>query len=279
MSIRKLAGGFVGAFFILLLMTASARAEFTIDKSEFDPELLRIDEKEVLGTKVTDGRVFIDSDGLEFKLADLKEKAVILIFSYFTCDGFCPAFNADLMKVLEKVEGMKKVKAGDDFRIVTISFDGNDTLESAKTFKSGLLLGEHLEKNWQVAVFKDKEEIASLAKKLDYRFFWSKADRQFFHPNAYYFISPLEGRVMRVLHGKSSGADMELAILDAKFKTMRPSEIINLAVSLCYSYNYKDGKYGINYPMFFAFGSLFTGVTAFAVAATVVRKKQLKRKK
>ena len=59
----------------------------------------------------------------------------------------------------------------------------------------------------------------------------------------------------RILHESLSDAgDMELAILDAKFGKIAPSEVLQLAVSLCYSYNYKEGKYGINYPLFFAFG-------------------------
>jgi protein SCO1/2 len=137
-------------------------------------------------------------------------------------------------------------------------------------------LNDELSQGWTVATFADPTRIKHFADSLGYKFFWSPADRMFFHPNALFFVSP-DGRVSRILHNAVSDArDMELAILDAKFSRMRPSEILNVAVSLCYSYNYKEGKYGLNYPLFIAVGSLVTGISAFAFAANVSRKKKSK---
>jgi protein SCO1/2 len=95
----------------------------------------------------------------------------------------------------------------------------------------------------------------------------------FYHSNAYFFISP-EGRVVRVLHSSAVEAkDMELALIDTFFDRIRPSQVLTMAMSFCYSYNYKEGKYGINYPLIFGMGSVILGIGAFGISALIVRKR------
>lgn len=257
-----------------LVLAASSRPEaqgFRPPQSEFDPEALRIDEQKILGEKIGGDFVFVDHEGREFSMADLRGTPLILILSYYTCDGACPAFNMELKNVIEKVNERGRVSMGKDFNVLTVSFDANDGPGASRMFRKMLKLPEG--GAWRVATVRDEGKIEELAAALDYRYFWSSADRMFFHPSAFFFLSS-EGRVVRVLHNSlSSPKDMELAVIDAKFDRLKPSEVINLVVGLCYSYNFKEGKYGLNYPMFIAFGSLFTGVSAFFAAAYFQRNK------
>lgn len=264
----------VGLAAALILAATVAEAQgFRVPDSDFDAELLRIDEEEYLGVKVDSDLAMVDHTGREFTMAEMGGEPLILVLSYYTCDGFCPAFNVELKNVLEKVEALERVKIGRDFRVLTLSFDKNDNEVSSESFWRSLRLPSGFEKDWKVATFKKKEDIKAFTSSLGYRYFWSPADRMFFHPNAYFFISP-DGRVVRILHNSLSDAkDMELAIIDTKFDRLRPSEVINLVVGLCYSYNFKEGKYGLNYPLFIAVGSLFTGISAFFFAAFVQRRK------
>ena len=71
--------------------------------------------------------------------------------------------------------------------------------------------------------------------------------------------------------------DVELAVLEAKQGKFKPSEIINYAVSLCYSYNYKEGRYTYNIPLFVAVGSLTLGVTAFSGSVVFFGRRRKKR--
>jgi len=73
--------------------------------------------------------------------------------------------------------------------------------------------------------------------------------------------------------------DVELAVFDAKQGKFRPNEIINFATSLCYSYNYKEGRYTYNIPLFVAVGSLTFGVTAFSGSVFVFRRRRKEREK
>ncbi|MBI4667387.1 MAG: SCO family protein [Nitrospinae bacterium] len=252
---------------------ASAQNGFRPPDSELDPEVLRVDESVYLGVKPARETALVLDDGREVTLGDFRGKPLILVLSYFTCDGFCPAFNADLQKVLEKVEALKNVKIGDDFTVLTVSFDKNDTKDSSAMFHRSMGMSGKIGDNWRMATFKDPADLAKITSGLGFKFFWSPADRMFFHPGVYYFMSP-EGRVVRILqHSVAEPRDMELAIIESKFNKLAPSEAGNMVMSMCYSYNFKEGKYGLNYPLFISFGSLVTGVTAFLFAANFQRKK------
>ena len=262
------------AFALVMIMAAQGNAQgFRPRDSDIDLAMFQIDEIKYLGAKLDQSYTFVRGDGKEYSLKDLAGKPLIMVLSYYTCDGFCPTFNGGLKTALEKVQSMQKVKIGKDFAVMTVSFDKNDNRQSTEMFEKSLGIPSDIKDSWYVATFKNQEDIAKLTSSLGYKFFWSPADKMFFHPNAYFFISP-EGRVVRILQNSiNEASDMELAILDAKFDKLKPSEISKLALSVCYSYSYKDGKYRLNYPMFISFGSLFTGVAAFLFAANIQRKK------
>ncbi|MDH5509078.1 MAG: SCO family protein [Nitrospinota bacterium] len=256
-----------------LVAVSPAGAAFRPTDSEIDPAMLQVEEKKVLGNKIDGDLVFVDETGREFTWKEKADRAHVLVMSYYSCEGACPAFSADLADILGKTQALGRVVAGKDYDVITVSFDKNDTPMAAAHFKHMLDLPAELSDNWSFASLKDSMQIKKFASGLDFQYFWSFTDRMFYHPNVYYFISP-EGRVVRVLHSsKVEPNDMQLALIDSFFNKLQPSQVITMAISFCYSYNYKDGKYGINYPLFFAMGSLFIGIGAFGVGAFIVRKR------
>lgn len=257
---------------ILLLAAASpAAAQYArVIDSDIDPAIFQIDEKDVLGVKVDGRTALIDEQGREFRLSEMLGMPLVLVLAYYTCDGSCSAVNANLRDLLDGLEG---VAPGKDFRILTISFDQRDTLESTGAFRRHLELTKGLEGRWTFATFKDPAGIKTFTDTLGYKFFWSPRDRLFLHPGAFFFLTA-EGRLARVLYAlNTESQDVKLAVLDAKQGNfeLRAKELINFAVSLCYSYNYKDGRYTYNIPLFVAAGSLTLGVAAFSVGALVFR--------
>lgn len=266
---------FVAVFAMTLLAVSSAGAQtgFRPPISEVDPSLLKVEEVKFLGLKLDENLAVKGADGQEFTLGQFKGRPLILILSYFTCEGLCPAFNAELMSVLTKVVSFSRVKPGVDFNVLTVSFDKNDDQESSGMFMRNMGIPKSLSESWRVGVFANPEDIGKTTSALGFRFFWSPSDRVFLHPGVYYFISP-DMRVARILHSMvAEPRDMELAIIDSKFDRLRPSEVMNMAFGFCYSYNYKEGKYNLNYPLFISFGSLVTGAAAFLLAVRVYKRK------
>ncbi|MFY9642168.1 MAG: SCO family protein [Rhodomicrobium sp.] len=221
--------------------------------SDIDPRLMYIDQNAVLGNKIDPGTALIDDKGREFRWEEMLGRPFIVVLSYFTCDGSCSIINQDLAKLLK---GVTAVKAGEDFRILTVSFDRHDTLKTATAFREKLALPAKLAGAWTLATFKSEDELKKQTGRVGFKFFWSPQDKAFLHPGAYLFFSP-EGRLSRVLYQQDAdSSDVELAILDANKEHMRVTEIRNLVLSLCYSYNFKDGKYQLSILPFVALAGL-----------------------
>jgi len=246
-------------------------------ESEIDPEIMKIDEDKFLGVPVATDYRLTDGGGNHLLLGDmLAGKPLIILLSYYRCDGICPTINR---KFRDIVGNMNKLRLGDDFRVLTLSFDRDDNLKTLTMFNNELNSPEWMDEGWTTALFDDEVDIKRLTDSVGYRFFWSPRDKMFLHPNVFIFLSP-EGRVVRYLYGATIGdQDVELAINEAAFGKSGRSKVEDIkdfVLLACYSYNYKEGKYSINYPLFIAIGSLFTGIS-IAVISLIVAKKRVRR--
>lgn len=244
--------------------------------SHVNPVVVKIDENKYLGVSVNQEFVLQDLNGVEFKFADRIGKPLVLVFSYFGCDGSCPTVNKILNKTLNQVD---KWQLGKDFRVLTVSFDRLDTLETLSDFvEHAGFNGNLLPEGWTMATLKNPEDIRVLTKSVGFKFFWEPRDRVFLHPNVYMVLSP-KGRITRFLYPNSINAsDLEVAITKAfgdeiTLNVNTTKKIINLIISACYSYNYKDGKYKLNYPLFIAFGALVIGIAAVVWGSLIMRRR------
>ena len=239
--------------------------------SDIDPSIFQINETKFLGTKVNGDVQLIDEHGQEFKLSDKLGKPLILVLSYYTCDGSCSVINQDLNAQLADLTG---ITPGKDFNVLTISFDDRDGLDSVGVFKQHLKMTEKMNGAWSFATFKNKDQIETFTKAIGFKYFWSPQDRTFFHPGAFMFLTP-QGRLARVLYALNSAPqDIKLAVFDAKSGEFKPGEIVDFAISLCYSYNYAEGKYTVSIPLFVGVGALSLGVSSFAVSVLFYRRRR-----
>lgn len=257
---------------LILIKTVPAYPEYgVIPESNIDPSVIRIDEDKFLGTKVSGDYLLLDDKGEEFKLNDLMGKPLILLLSYYSCNGVCPVANSNLKNVINSID---KFKPGVNYRVLTLSFDENDDIHSAGMLVDMALLNEFSGKAWKVAVMKNKEDIKRLTNSVGYRFFWSSRDKMFIHPNTLIFLSP-EGRVVRYLYGSSPAKkDVQLAITEAGFGITSGSGVTDLVNMACFSYNFKEGRYTINYPLFIGFGSLLLGISAVVVPIALRKRRK-----
>ena len=246
---------------------------FKPTQSDLDASIMQIDEKKFLGSSL-DGKIpLVLSSGKEALLSDFLGKPLIVVFSYYSCDGSCSVINSLLDDLLKDV---KRVKLGSDYRILTMSFDRQDNLETTRAFATKMEQSEQYKKNWALATFKHEADMKAQTAKVGFKFFWSPQDKLFLHPGAFLFFSP-KGRLIRILYPPQVDAkDVELAVLDAKQGQFRPQEIINFAISLCYSYNYEEGKYTLSIPVFVGFGALGFGITTLFGSLAIYRRKQRK---
>jgi protein SCO1/2 len=251
---------------------AGARAPDEPGRSTVDPTIMQIDEPAHLGAQLDGATKLVDTEGREFSVKDLLGKPVILLLSYYGCDGTCPTMNANLAKVLADV---KRFSLGKDYRVLTVSFDRQDTPQTAAEFlKKTAFVPPGLRDGWRHAVLKETD-VAAFAGSVGFRFFWSHADKTFLHPNVLVFLTP-DGRVARYIYGtRMDPQAIELALTDADWDRIANSTaIFDIASGVCYSFNYTEGRYQPNYSLLIGFGSLLLGLSLIGLGAWVFRKRR-----
>lgn len=261
----------------LALFSLDAGAEYgRTPPTTIDPALLKIKEDAFLGNPVKKDYILQDSGGEEFSLGDFFTRPLVLVLSYYKCDGACPTTNRNLKAMLG---GLKRSKAGRDFSILTVSFDRFDDMASLNKFKAMMGAGGGSD-GWKMAVMKNAGDIKRLTKELGFNYFWSPRDRTFIHPNVYVVLSP-QGRITRYLYAANTdGRDLDVAVADANFGTVGRSMVDDLGDLLlvaCYSYNFKEGKYSLNYPLFIGAGALLVGFSFIVVSLTAYKRKKARR--
>ena len=241
--------------------------------SVVDPSVLKIEEIKFLGEKANYDFVLQDETGADFKLGSMMGKPLVLAFSYYTCDGACSVINKNLAETLK---GVDRWKIGQDYNVLTVSFDQNDTPATLANFMKESGFADGLPSGWKMTTMREKTNIEKLTGSMGFKFFWSPRDAMFLHPNVYIMLSP-EGRVTRYLYGGTITAlDMELAITKALGGEIAPANVIDFVVGACYSYNYKDGKYSINIPLFVAAGGLIFGLTLIVGSFSYMKFRRVK---
>lgn len=263
-------------FASLLLFSAlpvwAARAPDARGESAPDPQIMQIDEVRHLGNALPRGLPLIDAEGREVALGELLGKPAILLLSYYTCDGTCPVMNRLLYTELPKVE---RFRIGQDFRVLTVSFDKADTPDTAAEFVRKVGIPAELRTGWHHAVVKQSQtDVDVLAGSVGFRYFWSNADKTFLHPNVLVFLTP-EGRVARYLYGtKLDARAIQLALIDADWgRIAEGASVIDMLTGVCFSYNYAEGRYQPNYPLLIGIGSLLSGIALMSLGAFVFRRR------
>ncbi|MCK9283071.1 MAG: SCO family protein [Rhodocyclaceae bacterium] len=241
------------------------------ENSTPDASVMQIDEPRFLGSPVRGDTVLTDEQGREFQLSQMLGKPVILLLSYYGCDGTCPTMGGELARVLSKVE---RFQLGRDYRVLTVSFDPRDTAQTAATFlgKTGAVPGA-MRDGWRHVVLKSRSP-DEFAGSLGFRYFWSDAAAAFMHPNVLIFLTP-QGRVARYIYGTRMDAQtVQLALVDADWERIAESTaVFDMLTGACFSYNYAEGRYQLNYSLLAGIGSLLLGLTLIGLGAWVYRRK------
>ncbi len=140
-----------------------------------------------------------DHDGNVVKLGDyLDGKPLVLQFAYYDCPMLCSlVLNGALT-------GMRGVDwtAGDQYRVVVVSFDPRDTAAKAKAKRQSYAAEygrEIRSRGWDFLVG-DPAKVKALADAVGFRFRWDADSQQFGHDAGLFLFSP-EGKLVRVLFG------------------------------------------------------------------------------
>jgi protein SCO1 len=164
-------------------------------------------------------------------------KPLLLTLNYYGCGTLC---SVQLNQVLEGLKGLSGRKP-DDFSVLTVSFDKNDTAEVALERELGMAAAlKDRGFRWSFTVA-SQDVIDTLTSSVGFQYKYDDETKQFAHSAAVFFLSP-DGTLTRYLYGVNySPRDMNFSILDAGLgKVGSTAEKLILR---CFHFDIMSGKY------------------------------------
>lgn len=210
---------------------------------------------------------FLNSHGKTVRLKDYfhQGRPVILDLINFQCWGVCGFVQAGLLHTMAKMSS----RLGQDYEVVTVSFNPSDTVSMAADKKAGYIaeapkkLKALIQKHWHFLVEPKKSTAsAKLASAIGFHYVWEPAIHMYDHEAAIYVITP-SGKIANYFFGiHYVPADLKLALVHAGDN--RITNIFDEIALLCTQFNPNTGKYT---PI--AYRVMFLGGVAVVLSLTL----------
>ena len=211
--------------------------------------------------------VFKDENGANVKLGDyFGKKPVVLSLVYYQCPMLC---NQVLNGMVTAFRVMN-FKAGQEFDVVTVSFDSRETAALAAAKKNtyvnylpadrraGAASGWHF-------LTGDEASIKRLTEAVGFRYHWDDATSQFAHASAIYVATP-QGKLARYMYGvEYAPRDLRLGLIEAADNKI--GSPVDQLLLYCYHYDPATGKYGARIMRVMQIGGV---VTLFGIVALLL---------
>jgi protein SCO1/2 len=218
---------------------------------------------------------FTDDTGKSVTLGELLDgKPAILTLNYYGCPSLCTPQLNDLAKNLTMVNLAENI----DYKVITLSFNPQETPPDAAKKKANLLASMHNPYDpeaWKFLTGKE-ENIRKVTQAVG--FYYEKQVGlsgmvEYLHPAVLVAISP-EGKITRYLNGiKQLPFDIQMALMEASQGTVRPT--IAKTLLFCFAYDPKNKTYVFAAEKVGAVGLSLILVGFFAYLVVSGRKKEL----
>lgn len=187
---------------------------------------------------------------------------MILVLAYYRCPQLC---NLVLNGVLDAVRDLP-LRLGDDYEIVTVSFDVRETAEIAAAKKANYAtsLGRPgAEAHWHFLTG-DEAHIAKLAESVGFRYAFDAKNDRFDHASGITILTA-DGTVSRYLFGiRFSPRDLKLALVEAS--AGKVGSLADSFLLFCFHYDPVNGRYSLAvFTIMRCFAALTVGIIAWFV--------------
>jgi protein SCO1/2 len=186
--------------------------------------------------------VFRDEAGTPVRLSEyFGTRPVVLVPVYYRCRNLCPLVLDGVVRTLRAVS----FDVGNQFNVVTVSFDPRDTREVAAAAKT-----KYLDQygrpgagaGWHFLTGEDGA-IRRLTQAVGFHYTYDAATDQFAHASGIVILTP-GGRILRYMYGiEFSPRDLRLSLVEASANKL--GSIIDQALLFCYHYDPVTGKYSL----------------------------------
>lgn len=224
-----------------ILMLASASAAQLLKDAEDVEGVRDVGLVENRGAQVDLELTFLDASNRERTLGSLfaDDLPVILVLAYFDCPIICPLTINNLQRAMN---GIGDMRAGEDYRVLILSFDHRDTPRSASVQQVAFLAGlPYVPENNGVSIWTGSIEAArTLSKSVGFYYRYLPEAGEYSHPSALIFLTS-DGTVHNYIPGiEYRSVEVRRAIVEAA-RGDDPTLIEQFAI-LCFANRDTDGN-------------------------------------
>jgi len=232
---------------ILLLLTALSWAQGMTQGVMSPPANLRppglkhVGIEQHLNEQISPNLVFRDESGNSVRLGDyFGRKPLILNLVYYQCPMLC----GEVLSGLESALRVLKFDVGNEFDVLTISFDPKETPVMAAAKKAeflkrygrpGAAAGWHF-------LTGPQDSIDALTRAAGFQYEYDSSTGQFAHATAIMILTP-EGKIAQYYYGvEFAPKDLRLGLVQASQNKI--GNVVDEVLLYCYHYDPDKGKYG-----------------------------------
>lgn len=224
------------------LLTAPVLADTPLVEPERMPGPLkevRIDQR--LGDTLPLDRPFINQDGKRVKLGDYfqGEKPIILAFVYYECPMLCSLVLNGLATSLDVL----KLTPGEEFDVVAISVDPDETSGMAGTAKTSTLQRygrPETAAGWHFLTGQEAD-IQAAAEAAGFGYEYLPSTDEWAHASGIMIVTP-EGQLSQYFYGiEYPPKDVRLALVEASSNQI--GSLVDQILLYCYRYDPQVGRY------------------------------------
>ncbi len=252
---------------VLSAVLGCGTAVFAASEVEPPTEEVRFDQR--LNSQVPLDAVFRDETGKKVALKDLmNDRPVLLSLVYYECPMLCTLVLNGMVDAIKDVPYV----IGDDYDIITISFNPEETHVMAERKKGAYLemLGdESCAPGWRFLVG-EKDQIDRVCESVGFSYKYVEETGEYAHRSGILILTP-EGKVSRYFPGIEYPArDVRLGLVEASERKIGTlSDRLSL---LCYHYDPAVGTYGFFIMNLIRFGCFLTVAVLFGGMAVMFRR-------
>ncbi len=221
------------------------------------PRLENVGIEQHLDAQVPPDLTFRDDTGRTVKLGDyFGHKPLILNLVYYNCTMLCGEALAGLASAMRLV----KFNVGDQFDVVTVSFDPRETPEMAAAKKIDYVKRygrANAAAGWHFLTG-EPDSINALTKAVGFQYQYDARTNQYAHATAIMVLTP-QGRISRYFYGVDfPPKDLRMGLVEASQGKI--GNVVDAVLLYCYHYDPETGKYG----------AMVANILRLAAAATIL---------
>jgi protein SCO1/2 len=254
------------------LLGSNGASAARADNAKALPPLLQgigIDQR--LNEQVPLNLQFRNETGKTVALGDyFGKKPVILSLVYFDCPMLCTMAENGLLHSLQEV----KFSVGNQFDVLTVSFDPHDSPELAAAKKAvyvGLYGRKGAERGWHFLTG-DEASIEQLTRAVGFRYRYDAAAKQYVHATGIMVLTP-RGKIARYFYGiYYPSRDLRLGLVEASANKI--GSPVDEVLLFCCRYDPATGKYGVMISRIIQVSGLMTVLSIAGLILALSRNRQ-----